>query len=184
VRALLATVLLSAALVTPASAAEPSSRDIALFTTNVQEYFYNDMEPVRYAYRAVASHELGWSPAIIAAWEPFIVDDVIRKESGGCWMIRGGTLYNSFGDSCWRPAVIGRRSDAGFGQVTPVLYRGRNSTLCRNAGLCSWQAVTASAWTSMLAVLVSVEQHGSYPWCYNAEARRYHNCKLAPKGRP
>ena len=159
---------------------------VTLWTVNTQPYFFGDMGPVTITYDAVAKH-LDWDVEYaedgqpkIEAWREFVVHDLIAKESGGCPAVRGGTLYNAIGDSCDAPAVRGKRSDSGFGQVTPVLYRGTNTVICKNIGLCSWQQIIETPWNSMLATLTTVDELGSGPWCYNSFARSYHNCSLAP----
>lgn len=159
---------------------------IALWTVNTQPYFFGDLGPVTIAYDALAKH-LDWDityaadgQLMIDAWREFVVTDLIAKESGGCPAVRGGTLYNAIGDPCDSPSVWGRRSDTGFGQVTPVLYRGNNTVICKNTGLCSWQQIIETPWNSMLATMITVQELGSGPWCYNAFARSYHNCSLAP----
>jgi hypothetical protein len=152
--------------------------DDDLWIVNTQEYRYGELDPALFAYRAVARHE-GWTEADIEAWLPFVID-IIAKESGGCPAVRGGTLYNAIGDDCNKPHRWGRKSDTGFGQVTPVLYRGKNALLCKHAQLCTWQAIAGTPWNSMRALVITVEHLGSQPWCYNAYARRYHDCSLAP----
>lgn len=152
---------------------------VAVYIVNTQPYTYGNMEPVHYAYEQVAEWR-GWTPEQIEGRRAWLIDNVVMGESGGCWMIFGGTLYNDFGDPCTQPHRVGRKSDAGFGQVTPALY-GRNATLCKRDGLCSKHDVVRSAWDSMNAMVAAYEYHGSFPWCWNAGARAYHNCKAAPK---
>ena len=169
--------------------AEPQWKEpdpIALWIVNTQPYFYGDMGPVTVAYEHVATH-LDWDIQMMAdgrtkleAWREFVITDLIAKESGGCPNIRGGTRYNAIGDSCNNPVTRGRKTDSGFGQVTPVLYHGSNSTICKNTGICSSRQVIESPWNSMMATLITIEKHGSQPWCYNKFARSYHNCSLAP----
>lgn len=163
---------------------EPDPTD--LWIVNTQPYFYDDMGPVSVAYDAVARH-LEWDTKVapdgqlmIDYWRDFAINSIIRLESGGCPYVRGGTLYNAAGDSCDNPAVRGRRSDTGFGQVTPVLFKGKNTVICKATGMCTWQQILVSPWHSMLATLVTIQELGSGPWCYDANARNYHNCSAAP----
>lgn len=150
----------------------------ALWIVNVQEYRFGDMEPVHIAYELVAEWR-EWTPEQIEGRRAWLVDTVIMGESGGCWMIFGGTRYNSLGDPCTEPVRWGRYSDAGFGQVTQSLY-GRNATVCQRDGICSKHHVVRSAWDSMNAMLAAYEYHGKQPWCWTDWARRYHSCHRAP----
>lgn len=170
--------LLAASIVLTGCWSSDPPPDDDLWTVNTAEYRYGELDPALFAYRAVARHE-GWSDTDIEAWLPFVTD-VIAKESGGCPAVRGGTLYNAIGDSCNEPAVAGRRQDTGFGQVTRVLYHGPASTLCKFAALCNWQTIAATPWNSMRALVITIRHHGSFPWCYDARARAYHRCNLAP----
>lgn len=149
-------------------------------------YGWQDMGPAMDAYRVVAAVR-GWSPADVEAWAPFVFD-VIVKESGGCWNLKGGQVP-TVGD-CFTFQTNPRhpRTDSGFGQVTPVLDRGARAPLCKGAGLCSQADVIASPWSSMVALVdtiagspeAGVRGAGSFPWCWNAKARRYHACSIAP----
>lgn len=172
---LLAVILLSGCERAP-QRAEPDP--VAMYIVNTQEYTYGDMTPVHYAYTAVAEWR-GWTSEQIEHRRDWLVNNVVMLESGGCWMIYGGTLYNAIGDSCWEPAVRGNRGDAGFGQITKAGW-GRNGHVCKAEGMCSRQAVTRSAWDSMNAMLSLYEYAEEFPWCWNKAAKRYHSCHLAP----
>jgi hypothetical protein len=151
------------------------------WVVNVQPYFYGDLSAADTAYTLVATH-MDWHPEDIEYLRPYIVGDIIAKESGGCPYVRGGTLYNAIGDSCDEPVRWGRRNDTGFGQVTAVLYRGKDSVVCKHAGLCSWQQILETPWTSMVATLTTFQHLGKGPWCYDKRARNYHSltCKGVP----
>ena len=153
---------------------EPSPAD--LYTVNLQPYSFNDLAPVDVAYRIVAQHR-GWTPATIDLWQAFIVGDVIRKESGGCWNLRRGAVLANGGAGC-QLARQGRHTDSGFGQVVP-----RSSPwLCEAEGLCGSDAIVADAWSSMTATLALIERSGRFPWCWSAYARRFHpGCNTAPR---
>lgn len=162
----------------PSGPREPSPTDF--FTVNTLPYAYTVLGPVDQAYRVVAAHR-GWSQADIDAWAPFVVYDVIAKESGGCFNVRRGARMAESGVSC-KIARQGHGSDSGFGQVISIHYRG---WLCRQERLCSSHDITLNAWNSMTAVLALVERSGRQPWCYNDFARRYHpGCATAPRNAP
>lgn len=153
---------------------------MAFFIVNTLPYAYSNIEPAREAYRIVAA-ERGWSEADIAAWETFIVDDVIARESGGCYNVRGGARMAESGVSC-KIRRQGRGSDSGFGQVTGIHWRG---WLCEQEQLCSHADITLNAWNSMSALLALVERNGRHDWCWNDWARSFHpECKRAPRTPP
>jgi hypothetical protein len=159
------------------SVREPSPVD--WYTVNAQPYSYGDLGPVEVAYRTVARHR-GWSEATIEAWLPFIVHDVVKGESGGCYNVRRGVRLANGGQGC-AIARQGRGSDSGFGQLISLHYRSPSGALCRDEELCSADAITATAWDSMTALLWLVERSGRHGWCYNARARSYHpGCSTAP----
>lgn len=162
--------------------AEPDPVDV--IAVNSLDYRFGHLDAPREAYRTVARHR-GWTDAAIVAWEPFLVDDVIARESGGCWQIRGGTRYNRLGDACAEPVRWGRASDSGFFQLISIHYRHPSGWLCQQEGLCSSAAVTSTPWTSMVAGLALVERDGKRPWCFSDWARRYHPmCATAPRAKP
>ena len=180
--ALIASVLsigtLAACEVAPREVKEPDP--VAFYTVNTLPYAYTNVEPAREAYRIVAT-ERGWSEADIAAWEPFLVDDVIAKESGGCYNVRGGAKMAEPGVSCLIRRQ-GKGGDSGFGQVIGMHYRG---WLCDQEQLCSSADITLNAWNSMTALLALVERSGKHGWCWNAWARGFHpGCRTAPNAPP
>lgn len=136
---------------------------------------YNDV-PAMKAFRLVAA-ERGWSSQRIESWAPF-VRDVMLGESAFCWNRRRGDIVASY--SMCVITRQGRYEDVGFGQVTRSWY-GSNATLCTKYGVCSSSQILASPYDSMLwSIIVPLEEAGSQSWCYNAFARSYHNCGLAP----
>lgn len=169
---------LTACEVAPAERPEPDPA--AFFTVNTLPYAYTVLEPAEQALRIVAE-ERGWSQADIEAWVPFLVYDVIAKESGGCYNVRGGAKMAEPGVSC----VIrrqGKGGDSGFGQVIGMHYRG---WMCEQERLCSSADITLNAWNSMTALLALVERSGKQGWCWNAWARSFHSgCKHAPGAPP
>lgn len=157
---------------------EPDPTD--LWQVNTQTYNHDDHAPVRIAYEAVARHR-GWSDADIAAWDNFLVNDVIAKESGSCPNVLGGATFANGGVGC-ELARQGRRGDAGFGQLIGIHYKG---WLCVQEGLCSKWEVIETPWASMTALLALVERSGKAGWCYSNWARSYHRgCATAPRGVP
>lgn len=126
------------------------------------------------AYRTVAAVR-GWTPETIDRWAPF-VEDVMAKESGGCWNLLGGAVMEYPQTGC-NIARQGHGEDAGVGQVTSAGW-GSSGAACKVAGLCSREAVIASPWSSMTAMLVLMEAHGSFPWCFSDWARALHDCTL------
>jgi hypothetical protein len=127
----------------------------------------------------VASHCLGWTPAQVARWEFFVVDDVIKEESGWCWnVLRGGRWT---GQGCNFSYPTGPFEDAGFFQVTSIWY-GPGGYLCATFGQCGRSSIVASPYTSMIAGLRIVMHDGSRPWCYSASARSFHDgCATVPR---
>lgn len=138
-----------------------------------EAHAYGDFTAPAQEFRAVTC-ERGWDPGTTEAWIPFI-EDVIMKESGGCWNIRrGGRVGEPQGCVLSRQ---GRHSDSGYGQVIGIHWRG---WLCAQEGLCSADDVVATPHSSMTALVALVERSGSHGWCWNAWARRFHRCGLAP----
>jgi hypothetical protein len=149
------------------------------FAVNTLPYSYGDLAPVDQAYDLM-TQERGWSPESAAAYKNFIVYDVIAKESGGCYNVRGGVKFANGGVGC-QIARQGRGSDSGFGQLVSVHYRYPNGWLCQQEGMCSSEAITSTAYNSMTALLALVERSGKAGWCYSKWARSYHRgCATAP----
>lgn len=177
----------------PATATEPAVRLNPPTTTiaspptcaeteamvNSLAYEFMNLEPARANFRAVASHCMGWTPDQVARWEAFIVDDVIAKESGGCWNVFRKGLWNGHGCDFRYPNGSG--SDAGFFQLIGV-WHGPSGYLCVNFGTCGKHAVTASPFTSMISGLRAIEHDGARPWCFSDWARSYHpKCATVPR---
>lgn len=143
-------------------------------------YTWGNLDPVRTAYRAVAGGCMGWTPAQITRWEAFIVDDVIKEESGGCWnVLRGGRWT---GTGCQFTYPNGSHEDAGFFQLIGIWHGYPDGYLCRTFGTCGRSAVIASPWSSMISGLRAIEHDGSRPWCYSASARSFHRgCASVPR---
>ena len=158
----------------------PTTTSTARETVNAIDYEYTKMEPAMKAYKLVAS-DMGVPDWKIDAWEPFVYD-IIAKESGGCWNLKRGQIPKP--GSCTELARNPRRtgSDSGFGQLISIWYRGPRTPLCRNLGICSQAAVIASPYSSMQSLVHVLQLSGKQPWCYNAWARRFHNCRIAPNG--
>lgn len=139
-------------------------------------------QPAALCYRAVAA-EQGWDVAKIAAWQPFLITEfsgVIQGESSSCWNLRGGDRIAA-GENCLN---VRRTSspgdDTGWGQATRSLW-GSNAFLCKTFGVCSWQQIIESPYSSMLnSVIRVVDYNGSQPWCFAGWARDYHQCWEAP----
>lgn len=145
---------------------------------NALLYQWNHLEPAREAYRIVAL-TLGWTDAEIKRWERFIVDDVIDKESGGCWRTMGGGVVSM------EPGCVvtrqGRGSDAGFFQLTRRYWYEPTGHLCRGWGICSASAIIGSPFQSMRAGLLAVMVDGRGPWCY-PDANGFHTlCNTVPR---
>jgi hypothetical protein len=140
---------------------------------NSLPYGWGDMAPAMEAFRIVAL-DRAWTTAAVDLWTPFVYD-VIVKESAGCPNARGGDIYAS--GSCTDLVVQGQRPDSGFGQVTPVLY-GPGGIVCQLEGLCSQRQIIDTAWNSMVALVVTLEELGRFPWCDYEGATRLHNCDL------
>lgn len=172
------TLLLAGSLVLPQCAPpRPTPPPNVVEAVNSATYSYGDAAPALAAYRQVAAHR-GWTPASIAAWEPF-VSDVMRGESGYCYNLRrGATLKHTTGCVLARQ---GTGSDSGFGQVIRRYHYGPGQYLCVQEGLCSAQDVIATPWSSMTSLVAAMERNGRQPWCYNAQARRFHpTCNRTP----
>lgn len=137
-------------------------------------YAFGVAEPALEAFRAVTA-DRNWPAGDAERWVPFITD-VMAKESGFCWNVKGGARMNNVGCGIQRQ---GRRSDSGFGQLISLHYKpGR--WLCTQEGLCSSAAIIATPYDSMTALVALVERSGGHPWCFNSWARRYHKCSLVP----
>lgn len=149
----------------------------AVEKVNSMSYSYGVAAPALEAYRLVAE-DRGWSANAIAAWEPF-VNDIIVKESGYCPNLRRGARLANGGVGC-AISRQGTGSDSGFGQVIGMHYRPPKGWLCAQEGLCSSDQIIGTPWASMTALVAMVERNGRQPWCYNAHARRYHRCGIAP----
>lgn len=149
--------------------------DIRALVNGLPYEHYNP-GPAMDAFRLVAAYR-GWPDALIKAWEPF-VNDVMFGESAYCWNRQRGDIMIPHSMCVLQRG--GRHEDVGFGQVTAVFY-GQNGEVCKQYGYCSRQQILASPFDSMLASIVApIELEGSQPWCYNAYARRYHDCWRAP----
>lgn len=138
---------------------------------NALPYEWMNLVPVHAAYR-VTARCLGWSMKTVDRWENFIVEDVIRNESGGCWNLRRGARVDVW-LGC-RLSRQGTREDSGFGQLIGIWWRGPGTPVCDRLILCSSNDIVASPWNSMRALLIVVETDGRGPWCYDARARRFH----------
>jgi hypothetical protein len=163
----------------PATRLDPPTSDQRIdpaHYVNSLRYGWGDMAPAMEAFRIVALNR-GWTTAAADLWSPFVYD-VIVKESAGCPHARGGDIYAS--GSCTDLLVQGQRPDSGFGQVTPVLY-GPSGIVCQQAGLCSQRQIIDTAWNSMVALVVTLETLGRFPWCDYEGATRLHNCDLIPR---
>ena len=160
---------------TPTTTATPQD------VVNNLPYEFMVAEPAMQAYTIVAGFR-GWDEATITAWAPF-VRNVMYGESGFCWNRLRGSVMPYPADGC-REARAGTHSDAGFGQITPIAGYRSDLWMCQDHGICSRWDIIADPWHSMLALVLALEYHGSQPWCYNSAARRYHDCTLAPGGKP
>lgn len=149
-------------------------------TVNGATYSAGVAAPATEAYRAVARAR-GWSLSSIQQWEPFVMA-VVRRESNFCPNLRRGAVLKS-AVGCVI-AKQGYGSDSGFGQVISIHYATQRGAVCREAGLCSSESITGSAWNSMTALLVLVENSGSGPWCYTDTLRAGSVCRKAPQGLP
>lgn len=143
---------------------------------NSLPYSHNFAKPALEAFEIVAKYR-GHDDAWVKAWKPFI-NDVLLLESGYCWNVKRGVIMANGGKNCAIKRQ-GKHSDSGFGQLIRLHYK-PGAWLCKQEKLCSSQDIIANPWNSMTAVVALVERSGSQPWCFNAWARRYHNCKLAP----
>lgn len=169
----------------PAQQCTGESRD----AVNALQFSYGVLEPVDAAFRMVAA-DCGWAQSSIDEWTPFLVYDVIAKESGGCWNLRRGVKLANGGLNC-EIARQGRHSDAGFGQLIALHYKPGTGWLCLEDGLCSADAIISSPYTSMQALVRLVGGSAAKPgsgkkgWCYSRAARAYHRgCATAPGGLP
>lgn len=158
--------------------------DIELYVNSLP-YSFGVMDSPMIAFNAVAQDMINkgeltkWTSSDVDLWNPFAFD-VISKESGGCWNIKGGTLFNAVGDDCFSPSRVGKKSDSGFGQLISLWYKYPKGILCKLHGVCSQSWIISSPYSSMKAFIWALEYDGSHPWCYNKSALRYHKCSLAP----
>lgn len=143
---------------------------------NSRPYSLGVAEPALQAFAEVARCR-GWSQADIVAWTPFVTD-VMAGESGFCPNPRRGARWANGGKNC-AISRQGTYSDSGFGQLISI-HHGPGRWLCVQEGICGANSVISTPWNSMVALVALVERSGSQPWCYNASARRYHKCHLAP----
>ena len=146
-----------------------------------EEHTWGDPVAPIQAWRAVTCQR-GWTTEDTEKWIPFVTD-VIMKESGGCWNLRRGAIVGIW-EGC-QLSKQGKYSDSGYGQLISLHYKlnPKNSAagwLCKQEGLCSSDQIIATPESSMTALVAMVERSGKLPWCYDARARRYHNCSLAP----
>lgn len=150
-------------------------------TVDAIEYRFTDTGPAIQAFRLVAA-DRGWTQYEIDSWV-VAVRDIVGLESGGCWNLRRGAKLPRAGANCATVSGVSRHQDAGFGQVTKVWW-GRRGPVCRQAGLCSAQAVTSSPYNSMLSLVVALEHDPSLRWsyCYNRHARSYHRIACNNRG--
>lgn len=150
---------------------------------NAMQFSYGVLEPVDTAIRLIAA-DCGWAQQSIDEWVPFLVYDVIAKESGGCWNVRRGVRFANGGANC-EIARQGRGSDSGFFQLISIHYKPGKGWLCVDYGMCSSADIIGTPYDSMVAGVLLVQRSGKQPWCYNATARRYHRgCATAPAGAP
>ena len=144
-------------------------------------YAFTVAAPALEAFRAVTK-DRGWSEADTERWVPFITD-VMAGESGFCPNVRRGARMSGVGcELAVKRGKVqqGKGSDSGFGQLIRLHYK-PGAWLCVQEGLCSAEAIIATPYDSMTALVALVERSGGQPWCYNAWARRYHKCSLVPK---
>ena len=164
---------------TPAQQCSGESRE----AVDALQFSYGVLEPVDAAFRMVAA-DCGWTQQSIDEWAPFLVYDVIAKESGGCWNVRRGVKLANGGLNC-EIARQGKGSDSGFFQLISIHYKPGKGWLCLEDGLCSSEAIISSPYTSMQAGVRLVQRSGKQGWCYSRAARSYHRgCATAPRGTP
>lgn len=139
-------------------------------------YEHFNPAPAMEAFRIVAGVR-GWSAEKIAAWSPF-AEDVMRIESAFCWnRLRGDEMVPY---SMCVQVRQGPHTDAGFGQVTPIAGYRSDLWMCQDHGICSKWEIIQDPWHSMYSMVLLMERDGKFPWCYDARARRLHDCGLAP----
>ena len=154
----------------------------------LEQHVWGDPTAAIENWRAVTCRR-GWDSWWAEAWVPFVVD-VVTKESGGCPNVRRGSVIGEW-QGCQHAIGknglprVGKGSDSGYGQIIGLHYRTSSKNpaagwLCKQEGLCSAEDITASPEASMTALVSMIERSGNAGWCYNAEARRYHNCRLSP----
>lgn len=153
-----------------------------------EDHVWGDSTAALQAWRADTCRA-GWTQEDTEKWVPF-VENVVIGESGGCWNLRrGAKIGNPVGCVLavdkWGNPRQGKGSDSGYGQVISIHYKLSKTNkaagwLCVSDGLCSADDIIATPASSIRALRRMIERSGSQPWCYNAAARRYHNCRLAP----
>lgn len=168
--------------VDPPTTVPPDPCDVAQWTVNALPYEWLNLGPVHTAYRLVAMNCLGWDQATTDKWEAFIVDDVIRKESGGCWnLLRKGVVHPYLG--CVTHYPNGAASDAGFFQIVGSNYA-PGTWLCAEHGFCDAQSIIGAPFPSMLAGLLFVMYDGSHPWCYDGPDYYHWGCRTVTRNWP
>lgn len=172
---------------TPAVRVDPPETTTTLPPTaeeicNSITYRKLDPEPARRCYVPLA-RELGWDDATIAKWDTFLMTDVIKGESVHCPAVMGGLdpAFISYEDCSFPLEKQGRHSDAGFFQLHGNNYES-GDWLCVNFGYCSAQSIIQSPYHSMRSGLLFVMYDGKGPWCYNADAVKWHpGCRTVPR---
>lgn len=138
-------------------------------------YSYDLKAPVIEAFRTVTACR-GWTAAETASWET-AVWDIALKEAHACWNVRYGARFAAWdGAGC----VLSKKGSgaSGYGQITSVLH----PITCRLANLCSGPAIVASPYTSMLSLVVLIEDQGVSPWCYDRFSRNFHRVACGNPG--
>jgi hypothetical protein len=142
---------------------------------NSLPYSWGSWEPARLAWRTMMFEHKHWSWEKIDRNEAW-AEDLIMKESGGCWNITGNSALVFPVNGC-QLAKQGSGEDSGFGQITSAGW-GPRGTVCKLENLCSSAEVVASPYDSMRALATLMDVAGKFPWCFNNFAREYHNCSL------
>jgi hypothetical protein len=152
---------------------------------NSLTYNYGDSGPAIIAYRLVAESE-GWPWETIMAWEP-AAKALMAGESGFCPNLRRGAKFNTNDGRGCTLKKQGKYSDAGFGQLNWVWWRGTKSFLCSLRGICSANDVIASPYVSMRSFLDVLKSQGMKPWCFinkRGKVQQPKACALDPGGKP